>query len=72
MSASETILYDSGRGAGIVQQRPEIQTDQTKAIREAPFNKVPPLFGHCPFGGGGLNPCPEGLGHLFRDEHEQF
>ena len=37
-------------------------------FREAPFNKVPPLFGHWPFGGeGGLNPCPDGLGHLFRE-----
>ena len=34
MSASETILYDSGRGAGIVRQRPQIQTDQTKTIRQ--------------------------------------
>ena len=33
-SANETIFYDSGRGAGIVRQRPQIQTDQTKAIRQ--------------------------------------
>ena len=59
------------------------------AMREAPFNFMPPLFGHCPFGGGvstlarmvwalsygriwlileSLNPCQDGLGHLFRDE----
>ena len=27
-------------------------------VREAPFNKVPPLFEHCPFGGGGSKPLP--------------
>ena len=40
-------------------------------VREAPFNLSPPLFGHCPFGGGGLNPCPDGLGHFFREEFFQ-
>ena len=34
-------------------------------IREAPLRKMPGLFGHCPNGGGGLDPCPNGLGHLF-------
>ena len=42
------------------------------SVREAPFNKMPPLFGHCPFGGGGLNPCPDGLGHFFREEFSKF
>ena len=23
---------------------------------------------HCPFGGRGLNPCPDGLGHFFRED----
>ena len=43
-----------------------------EVIREAPFNESPPLFGHCPFGGGGLNPCPDGLGHFFREEFSKF
>ena len=31
------------------------------AIREDPFRLVPPLFGHCPFGGGGSKTvCPSG------------
>ena len=41
-------------------------------LREAPFSGVPPLCGHCPFGGGGLNPCPDGLGHFFREEFSKF
>ena len=41
-------------------------------LREAPFNNMPPLFGHCPFGGGGLDPCPDGLGHFFREEFSKF
>ena len=32
---------------------------------------TPPTFGHCPFGGG-LNACPDGLGHLFREELSKF
>ena len=32
---------------------------------------MPPLFGHCPFGWG-LNPCPDGLGHFFREEFSKF
>ena len=35
------------------------------SIREAPDKKMQGLFGHCPNGGGGLDPCPNGLGHLF-------
>ena len=42
-------------------------TAEILAFREAPFNLSPPPCGHCPFGGGGLNPCPDGLGHLFRE-----
>ena len=41
-------------------------------FREAPFSLSPPPFGHCPFGGGGLNPCPDGLGHFFREEFSKF
>ena len=41
-------------------------------IREAPTKKVPLLFGHCPFGGGGLDPCQDGLRHLFREELSKF
>ena len=41
-------------------------------LREAPLKIVPPLFGHCPLGGGGLNPCPDGLGHFFREEFTKF
>ena len=43
-------------------------------FREAPFNLSPPPCGHCPFGGGGggLNPCPDGLGHFFREEFSKF
>ena len=33
-------------------------------IREAPFNLSPPLFGHCPFGGGS-KPLPGWFGALF-------
>ena len=44
-----------------------------QVFREAPFNLSPPLFGHCPFvGGGWLNPCPDGLGHFFREEFSKF
>ena len=38
------------------------------SFREDPFTLTPPPFGHCPFGGGGLNACPDGFGHLFREE----
>ena len=41
-------------------------------LREAPLNLSPPLCGHCPFGGWGLNPCPDGLGHFFREEFSKF
>ena len=34
-------------------------------FREAPLKKTQGLFGHCPNGGGGLDPCTNGLGHLF-------
>ena len=45
-------------------------------LREAPFNESPPLFGHCPFGGGVSTlarmvwgsylekNCPSSNGHL--------
>ena len=33
-------------------------------LREAPTKMSPLLFGHCPFGRRGLNPCQDGLGHL--------
>ena len=33
-------------------------------VREDPNGLTPPPFGHCPFGGLGLNACPDGLGHL--------
>ena len=36
-------------------------------LRGAPFNMMSLLFGHCPFGGGGVNACPNGLGQLFRE-----
>ena len=41
-------------------------------LREAPLKKLQGLFGHCPNGGGGLNACPNGLGHLFREEVPQL
>ena len=41
-------------------------------LREAPTEMLPLLFGHCPFGGGGLDPCQDGLGHLFREELSKF
>ena len=41
---------------------------KTDILREAPTEMLPLLFGHCPFGGGGLDPCQDGLGHLFREE----
>ena len=42
------------------------------SVREAPRKKIPKAFGHCPFGGGGLNPCPDGLGQLFWEEFAWF
>ena len=41
-------------------------------LREAPSKMWPKAFGHCPFGGGGLNPCPDGLGQLFLEEFPSF
>ena len=41
-------------------------------IREDPFWLTPPTFGHCPFGVGGLNACPDGLGQLFKEELSKF
>ena len=41
-------------------------------FREAPTEMSPLLFGHFPFGGGGLDPCQDGLGHLFREELSKF
>ena len=41
-------------------------------LREAPLRKLQGLFGHCPNGGGGLDPCPDGLGHFFREELSMF
>ena len=41
-------------------------------VREAPTKMSPLLFGHCSFGGGGLDPCQDGLGHLFREELSKF
>ena len=38
---------------------------QSTEVREAPDKKMPGLSGHCPNEGGGLDPCPNGLGHLF-------
>ena len=43
---------------------PRCQKNQN--VREAPLRKMQGLFRHCPNGeGGGLDPCPNGLGHLF-------
>ena len=41
-------------------------------FREAPTKKYLSSFGHCPFGGGGLNPCQDGLGHLFIGELSKY
>ena len=41
-------------------------------LREAPRKKLQGLFGHCPNGAGGLIACPDGLGHLFREEVPQL
>ena len=41
-------------------------------VREAPTEIARLLFGHCPFGGGGLKACQDGLGHLFREELSKF
>ena len=48
------------------------QLDIKLMLREAPDKKRPGLFGHCPNGGGGLDPCPNGLGHLFWEELFMF
>ena len=53
--------------------RGEVSEEQkVKRLREAPTQNMPLLFGHCPFGGGGLDPCQDGLGHLFREELSKF
>ena len=39
----------------------------------SPFQFVPPpIWGFPVWGGGGLNPCPDGLGHFFREEFSKF
>ena len=35
-------------------------------FREASFEKVFRLFGHCLLEGGGANACMNGLGHLYK------
>ena len=42
------------------------------SLREAPRKKLQGLFGHCPNGGEGLDPCPNGLGHLIWEELSTF
>ena len=44
----------------------------SSVFREAPLRKLQGLFGHCPNEGGVSNPCPNGLGHLFREELSMF
>ena len=41
-------------------------------VREAPLRKLQPPNGHCQNGGKGLDPCQDGLGHLFREELSKF
>ena len=41
-----------------------------RVLTEAPFNKVPPLFGHCPFGGGS-KPLPGWFGALIRENDKK-
>ena len=41
-------------------------------LREAPPRENLCSFGHCPFGGGGLNPCQDGLWHLFLGEMSMY
>ena len=56
-------------------KRVEKLRDSVYELREAPFKLMSPLCGHCPFGrggGGGLNPCLDGLGHFFREEFSKF
>ena len=43
-----------------------------RCVREAPRKKLQGLFGHCPNGAGGLIACPDGLGHLFREDLSMF
>ena len=70
----------SGRlmGGWVTPVKPQPETSQSFAmqfqdgVREAPLRKLQGLFGHCPNGGGGLDPCPDGLGHLFREELSMF
>ena len=39
----------------------------------SPFQFVPPFIWALPFWGGvGLNPCPDGLGHFFREDFSKF
>ena len=43
-----------------------------EGLREAPPKENLCSFGHCPFGGGGLNPCQDGLWHLFLGEMSMY
>ena len=52
---------------------PEIEQKSLESkIREAPPKENLCSFGHCPFGGGGLNPCQDGLWHLFLREMSMY
>ena len=65
----------NAKGAGTFKGDTKWQNVQVfpGALREAPDKKMPGLFGHCPNGGGGgLDPCPNGLGHLFWEELFMF
>ena len=41
-----------------------------KMSLEDPYQLLSPTFGHCPL--RGLNACPDGLGHLLREELSKF
>ena len=53
--------------------RSELGANSAPAMaREAPLRKYSSSLGHCPFGGGDLNPYQDGLGHLFLGEMSKY
>ena len=42
------------------------------AAEGSPFQLVNTSMWALPVWGGGLNPCPDGLGHFFREEFSKF
>ena len=67
MQVSNTFFFQNAPYSNMISGRKKtvFKYELLVRFREAPDKKMPGLFGHCPNGGGGLDPCPNGLGHLF-------